>query len=78
MVADRTRIVGLSGSLRAQSLVPSGTETVLFEGIGNLPPFNPDLDQEGDVPPPAVAELGVRARPAGCVQERARLAGLER
>jgi NAD(P)H-dependent FMN reductase len=75
MVADSQRIVGLSGSLRAQSsnaalvraafaLVPSGIETVLFEGIGNLPPFNPDLDQEGDVPPPAVAELRALLRSA--------------
>jgi chromate reductase len=27
----------------------------IFEGAGELPPFNPDLDREGDVPPPAVA-----------------------
>src|SRR5260370_22765829 len=68
MVADRKRIVGLSGSLRARSsntalvraafaLVPATTETVLYEGVGTLPHFNPDLDQEGDIPPPTVAGL---------------------
>jgi NAD(P)H-dependent FMN reductase len=75
MIADSKRIVGLSGSLRAHSsnaalvraafaLVPAGTETVLFEGIGLLPHFNPDLDQEGDAPPPAVAELRALLRSA--------------
>jgi NAD(P)H-dependent FMN reductase len=69
------RIVGLSGSLRAGSsnaalvraafaLVPPATETVLYEGVGNLPHFNPDLDKEGDVPPPAVAELRALLRSA--------------
>lgn len=29
----------------------------VYDGLGTLPHFNPDLDGEGDVPPPAVAEL---------------------
>jgi NAD(P)H-dependent FMN reductase len=64
------RIVGLSGSLRTDSsnaalvraafmLVPAGIETVLYGAVGSLPHFNPDVDQEGSVPPPAVA--GFRA-----------------
>jgi NAD(P)H-dependent FMN reductase len=64
------RIVGLSGSLRTDSsnaalvraafvLLPVGIETVLCEDVGSLPHFNPDIDQEGSVPPPAVA--GFRA-----------------
>jgi NAD(P)H-dependent FMN reductase len=75
MVATRKRIVGLSGSLRARSsnaallraafaLVPAATETLLYEGIGTLPHFNPDLDQEGDIPPPTVAELRALLRSA--------------
>jgi len=59
------RIVALSGSLRAGSSntgilrafaagAPAEVEVVLCEGAGALPPFNPDLDGEGDSPPPAV------------------------
>ena len=62
------RVVMISGSLRAGSsntallraaaqVAPPGMELVLYEGIGELPHFNPDLDGEGAVPPPAVAEL---------------------
>jgi chromate reductase, NAD(P)H dehydrogenase (quinone) len=58
------KICGVSGSLRSSSsnsallkacvrLAPAGTEVVLFEGIGGLPHFTPDLDNEA--PPPAVA-----------------------
>ena len=68
MVSNHRRIVGLSGSLRAGSsnatlvkaalaLVPAGAETVLCDGIASLPHFNPDLDQEGGVPPPSVADF---------------------
>ncbi len=50
------RILGISGSLRQQSsntvllssvvaLLPGDTEFQVFEGIGDLPHFNPDLDQ---------------------------------
>lgn len=58
------KIVAISGSLRADSsntavllaaarLGPVGAEIALFDGIGRLPFFNPDLD--GDTPPDAVA-----------------------
>jgi chromate reductase len=62
------KIVALSGSLRAGSsnaallraaaaFAPAGTSYVVYEGIGGLPHFNPDLDGEGVAPPAAVAEL---------------------
>jgi NAD(P)H-dependent FMN reductase len=56
------KIAAISGSLRAGSsntavlraaarLAPAGVEVILFEGIADLPFFNPDLDGE-DVPAP--------------------------
>lgn len=52
-----TRILTVSGSLRAQSsntillqaaaaLAPIGVELSLYEGLGDLPHFNPDLDND--------------------------------
>jgi chromate reductase len=60
------RILAISGSLRstssntavlrtAQALAPSGVEIILFEGLGYLPHFNPDLD--GEKPPKSVLQL---------------------
>jgi NAD(P)H-dependent FMN reductase len=51
------RILAIAGSLRARStnrtvleaaslLAPAGMEMRLFGGLGNLPLFNPDLDQD--------------------------------
>jgi NAD(P)H-dependent FMN reductase len=62
------RIVAISGSLRAGSMnarvlhaaaavAPAGLEIVVYEKIGDLPHFNPDLDHEGAPAPPPVAEL---------------------
>lgn len=59
------RIIAVSGSLRkvssntrllqaAAALAPEGMEIQLFEGIGELPHFNPDLD--GEEPPASVVE----------------------
>ena len=59
------KIAAISGSLRAGSsntavlraaarLVPPGVEVILFEGIAQLPFFNPDLDG-GNVPAPVGA-----------------------
>lgn len=61
-------ILLISGSLRAEStnaaalrtaaaLVEDEVETMLYEGMGSLPHFNPDDDAEGAAPDPAVAEL---------------------
>ncbi len=62
------RVVALSGSLRKGSsntailrafaaVAPPEVEVVLHEAAGELPPFNPDLDRDGDVPPPPVKEF---------------------
>lgn len=51
------RILAIAGSLRARSsnrtvleaagrLAPQGIEVVLFDGLGDLPLFNPDRDQD--------------------------------
>lgn len=61
-------ILLVSGSLRAestntallrtaQSRTPEGIVTLLYEGLGDLPHFNPDDDVEGQELPPAAAEL---------------------
>jgi chromate reductase, NAD(P)H dehydrogenase (quinone) len=60
------KILAISGSLRANSsntavlramarLAPDGVEVALFDGIGELPFFNPDLD--GDQVPQPVARF---------------------
>jgi NAD(P)H-dependent FMN reductase len=67
-----TRLLALSGSLRRISvntallratalLAPAGVEVVLYEGLGGLPHFNPDL--EADEPPP-VTDFRVQVREA--------------
>lgn len=61
-------ILAISGSLRARSsntellraaalLAPPTMRVTLYEGLADVPPFNPDLDEEGAVPPPAVQAL---------------------
>jgi NAD(P)H-dependent FMN reductase len=61
------QLLAISGSLRARSatsallhaaraLAPAGTDVVVYERIGDLPHFNPDVEESGDLPP-AVAEL---------------------
>lgn len=61
-------IVAVCGSLRARSsnrallqaatrLAPAGIEVAIYEGLAALPHFNPDDDEEGATPPPAVAAL---------------------
>ena len=67
------RILAVSGSLRAASsntevlraaalLAPEGVEVALYERLGGLPHFNPDLD--GDAPPAPVRDLRARVRGA--------------
>jgi NAD(P)H-dependent FMN reductase len=62
------KIVAICGSLRAQSsnlallraaqrLAPEGIDLTIYEGLEKLPHFNPDDDEEGAMPPHAVAEL---------------------
>jgi NAD(P)H-dependent FMN reductase len=60
------RILALVGSLRAGSYnrrlaeaavkyVPEGIDVEIFEGLGEVPFYNEDLDRPGDVPGPARA-----------------------
>ena len=62
------RIIAISGSLRQRSsnttllralasVAPPDVEVVLYDGLGALPHFNPDLDEEGAAVPPAVCDL---------------------
>lgn len=62
------RILAVSGSLRARSsntaalvaasrLAPPGVSVVLYDGLGGLPHFNPDLDGDGLERPAPVATL---------------------
>ena len=62
------RVLAIAGSLRSASssfalvraiaaIAPSGIQVDVYEGLGDLPMFSPDLDAEGAVPPPAVADL---------------------
>jgi NAD(P)H-dependent FMN reductase len=64
------RLLALSGSLRRASsntfllqaaamVAPSDVEVCFYEGLGGLPPFNPDCDQDGQTP---VAVLDFRLR----------------
>jgi chromate reductase len=67
------KILAISGSLRAAStnsallraaalLAPAGVEIDLYQGLGGLPHFNPDLE---DAEPPAVTDLRARVRESG-------------
>jgi NAD(P)H-dependent FMN reductase len=59
------KIIAICGSLRAQSsnlallraVANIAAEVEIYDGMGNLPHFNPDEDVEGATPPPAVAAL---------------------
>lgn len=55
---ELVRVLAISGSLRKSSsntallaaagrMAPSDVEMSLFRGLAELPPFNPDVDQEG-------------------------------
>jgi chromate reductase len=63
-----TTIVAICGSLRrsssnalllraAASVAPEQAKFVFYDGAGELPHFNPDLDEEGAVPPEPVRRL---------------------
>ena len=39
------------------TIAPAGVSLALYEGLGALPWFNPDLDGEGDSPPAEVGDL---------------------
>jgi chromate reductase, NAD(P)H dehydrogenase (quinone) len=61
-------LLAISGSLRSASsnttmlhalraIAPAGIIVSLYDGLGDLPYFNPDLDGETDTPPPSVGQL---------------------
>ncbi|WP_405132671.1 NAD(P)H-dependent oxidoreductase [Nocardia sp. NBC_01388] len=63
---SQTRLLALVGSLRAASInrrlaeaaaqtAPEGVEITLYEGLGDIPFYNEDLDVEGRVPAAAAA-----------------------
>jgi|SRR5271165_7083070 len=65
------RVLAISGSLRAASsntillnaaaaLVPENVEVIIYRGLAELPPFNPDLDN--DSVHPAVADFRSQLR----------------
>jgi chromate reductase len=67
-----SRILAISGSLRRESsntallkaaaaLAPPGTEIQLYDGLGDLPHFNPDIEANE---PNAVTDLRARIRAA--------------
>ncbi len=71
-MSDALKILAISGSLRAGSLntrlleaavelVPSGMTVELYEGLGEIPHYNADLD--GAATPPAVVDLRSRIVP---------------
>ena len=70
------QILAISGSLRAASanttvlraavlLAPDAVSISLYDGLGDLPHFNPDLD--GEHPPAAVQDFRARLRAADAV-----------
>ena len=70
------KILAMSGSLQARSSnaslvqaakdrAPDGVTFDVFDGLGNLPHFNPDVDGEGDSAPPAVADFRRRLAASG-------------
>ena len=62
------KVVAVNGSLRRNSsnaallraaarVAPAGFEIALYDGLGRLPHFNPDLDEEGMTPHHEVSDL---------------------
>jgi chromate reductase len=76
MYGNDFKILGLVGSLRrasfnrgliraAQELAPDGVTVELYEGLGEIPFFNQDVEDEGD--PASVKELKEKIREANAV-----------
>jgi NAD(P)H-dependent FMN reductase len=74
-VTDITKVLAISGSLRAHSsntevlracvlLAPAEITIRIYDGLGALPHFNPDLDFEGAVLPEPVDNLRAEIRRA--------------
>ena len=69
------KILAICGSLRREStntnalkaLATIAPDFEIYDGLGALPHFNPDLDLEGAAPPAEVAELRAKLRAADVV-----------
>ncbi len=75
---DPVRILLVSGSLRsgstnsavvrtAHEVAPDGVRTTIYDGLGDLPHFNPDDDVEGEPLAPAPAALRAQLDEADAV-----------
>jgi chromate reductase len=71
-MSDRLRVCGLAGSLRkasynrallraAQELAPPDLEIVTFDRLGELPPYNADVEAQGDPEPVAALKEAIGA-----------------
>jgi chromate reductase, NAD(P)H dehydrogenase (quinone) len=74
-MSNPLRVLGIAGSLRkgsfnrntlraAQQLAPEGIRIESFDKLGEIPPFNQDLER---TPPPAVVELKAQIRAADAI-----------
>src|SRR3954469_21675402 len=72
------RVLGISGSLRrdshntellraAATLLPSGVEFELYDGLRDIPPYDEDMDKASPAQPEAVVELKERIAEADAV-----------
>lgn len=72
-MTSQITLLAISGSLRIgssntailkalQPLLPEGVHIDIYEGIGQLPHFNPELDKEGAVAPASVHEFRERLK----------------
>jgi NAD(P)H-dependent FMN reductase len=72
------KVFAISGSLRFASsttalaralatLAPPGVAVTVYDELETIPPFDPDRDREGDVPPPPVARLRAALQAADAV-----------
>ena len=72
------KLLAISGSLRAGSsatalaralapLAPAGAHVTLYDELEHIPPFHPDRDREGDVPPAPVARFRALLQAADAV-----------
>ncbi len=70
-MSDAVRVLGVAGSLRTGSLnrsllraavelVPAGMEIRIFEGLGEIPPYNADVESRGDPVPVAAWKDAIR------------------
>jgi chromate reductase len=76
--SDPVRILLVSGSLRsgstnsavvrtAHAVAPAGVLTTIYDGLGNLPHFNPDDDVDGEPLAPVPAQLRAQLDAADAV-----------